>query len=512
MERVLLVQPESPVREVIGRTLTRAGYVLAIVQTRVEALEQLDSGSFDLLLVDMELPDGDGESLLEAAQALPAERRPAPVVVSARSDVEHRARCLTAGAEDFLAHPIDVEDLLARVGTVLQIRALKSERRLQTGELTAQRARLFDIVEAAKREWERTVDALPDAIAVVDAGGCLVRGNLAFARLVDVPVGDLRGRGYGELLRTACRPMANGPDGRRYRLRPPTADPRVLEETRAGRPEEDGGGTIRALRDITDRLRYDEAVRQLAEADRLAAIGRLAAGIAHQLNNPLAYATSNVADLGLCVDGVVELVAEKGPEAAAEARQELGEMLGDALEGLRRMRDIVAQMAPFSVIDTEEPRLADVNQEVTRAIGRLQGSENGGFEPDFVPGGTPRVTVYPRHFSDALVHVMRNALQATEGRPGAVHIRTCLEADQVVVEVSDDGPGIPDDQRLQVFEPLFTTREVGQGAGLGLSVARSILRRHGGGLEVGDSAWGGARFRLTVPAREGETVVGNDAA
>jgi len=505
MESILLVEP--PRSDRTAGWLNEAGYDVTRATSLEAALGLLSAEAYDLVLLGERLQEADTFALLEAVRHLPKDERPGPVVASRRADVDHRARCLDAGAEDYLAQPFERQDV-ARVGTVLRLRALRSERRLHTGEVTSQRARLFELVEAAKREWERTVDALADAIAVIDGSGCVVRANRAFAELVAVPVEELRGQVFEELVASACRELEGVAAARRFCRDLPDGDLRVIEETVAIRHPEEGGGSIRTLRDVTDRLQYEEACRQLAEADRLASIGRLAAGLAHQINNPLAYVISNVAELDGSIDDVFRALSAGDEREASSAQREVGAMLADVHEGLSRIRTIVAQMAPFSAMEYERAEVIDVNGSVTEAIDRMLHEHPIAAEPQFQAGPTPAVAAYPRQLAEAILHVLRNAVLATGDQAEAVRVRTYSHAGRVFIEVSDDGPGIPVSERVRVFEPFFTTWGDTQSAGLGLSVARTVLRRHGGTIDVDESPSGGARVRLALPVSPGAVVLG----
>lgn len=224
--------------------------------------------------------------------------------------------------------------------------------------------------------------------------------------------------------------------------------------------------------------------RRLQHAEKLAAIGQLSAGVAHELGTPLSV-----------IDGKAQRALRNDALPAA---------VTDTLQSIRgevdRMEHIVRQLLDFGRRHTLERRTVPADRIVQMAVGGLQ--ESGAqAEVDLEVDGrdpAPVLDVDPTLMERALANLLRNAVEATPG--GRVRVAWFVEDDAVGFTVDDDGPGVEDDIQSRVFEPFFTTKSVGQGTGLGLAVVHGVVEEHGGSVEVGDSTLGGARFRIVLPA------------
>ena len=224
----------------------------------------------------------------------------------------------------------------------------------------------------------------------------------------------------------------------------------------------------------------DETHARLAREEKVAAIGRLSAGIAHELNTPLACVRSNLGRLleWLPLDG------------------ESSEIVRESLEMADRAAGIVRDLRGFSHVDDVGLVEVDLNEEVDRILMRLEVPTGVLIEKNY--GVLERVQVDGRRLTVALLHLFENARDAV-ATGGRIEITTAMEDGQAVVFVSDDGPGIPPEIMRHVFDPFFTTKEVGKGTGLGLTVAQNIARAHGGDLTLECREGRGTVARLAIP-------------
>lgn len=264
-----------------------------------------------------------------------------------------------------------------------------------------------------------------------------------------------------------------------------------VEVTGSAHTDEDGTIVIEALvRDVHHRRRLDDQSRdlhqQLVQADKMAALGQAISGVAHELNNPLATILS-----------WAERLSERDLDPTA--RRGVDVVLGEAERAARIVRNLLT----FARKRQSTRSLVDVN-EVVRETLALRGPDLDAHEIAF---RTELAADLPGVFGDAyqiqqvLLNLVINAEQAmrsAHGR-GALVVRTDSSGDSVGIEVEDDGPGIPAEARARIFDPFFTTKPVGEGTGLGLSVAYAILQEHGGRISVDASPLGGARFRVELP-------------
>jgi len=227
---------------------------------------------------------------------------------------------------------------------------------------------------------------------------------------------------------------------------------------------------------------------RLKQAEKLAAIGRLAAGVAHELGAPLSI-----------IHGKAQR-ALRNVDIPAPFRTTLEQIRPE----LRRMEHIVHQLLEFGRRDSSRKhriavdRLAQTSAELVKEESHDAGVvvEMGGTVP------APHVMVDPVRLEQALVNLLRNAIQATKGK-GCVSLAWSATDRTAEFIVEDNGPGVTEDIRSRIFEPFFTTKPKGQGTGLGLAVVHAVAEEHGGQIEIGRSRLGGARFRLVLPVSEG---------
>ncbi|HEX5751807.1 MAG TPA: ATP-binding protein [Archangium sp.] len=274
-----------------------------------------------------------------------------------------------------------------------------------------------------------------------------------------------------------------------------------------------GGQTYRRMRDaekvaqqerlaVLEQLAESErrrvhAERERAEVERLVLVGQLAAGVAHEVNNPLAFVKSNLGFLER------ELRNEGGPGDLAELR----DVLTETQQGVLRIQQIVMDLRRFSREGGEgdEGLAEDAMDEAKRlAMVRLRGL--GAVSLDVGPG-LPPVRLGQRQLVQVLLNLLLNAADAVEdavpARRAAIVVRARPVAGEVWLEVEDNGPGIPQEVLARLFEPFFTTKPPGKGTGLGLALCREYVSRAGGSLHAENRPQGGARFVLRVPvARE----------
>jgi two-component system, NtrC family, sensor kinase len=267
-----------------------------------------------------------------------------------------------------------------------------------------------------------------------------------------------------------------------------------------------------------------EAQAALVQTEKLASLGQLAAGLAHEINNPVAYVSNNLAVLQRDVLAALGLLdryragraalASVEPALAAEAarleeeidlafvQENLPRLFTRTLDGLQRVRDIVRNLRDFARLDEAEFKEADLNAALrsTAEILRHELKERQvRLETDF--GDVPPVLCHPGKVNQVFLNVLMNAVQAC-GPGGAVTVRTRpVPGGGVEVEVADNGSGIKPEHLPHIFEPFFTTKPVGQGTGLGLSVSYGIVRDHGGTIAAESTLGRGTVFRIRLPRR-----------
>lgn len=266
----------------------------------------------------------------------------------------------------------------------------------------------------------------------------------------------------------------------------------------------------------TQRLneRLESAQVQLVQAEKLSSIGQLAAGVAHEMNSPLAFVSSNFGALEGYVGQLLGLLdvtlanidpaAHDHVDAAirdadlAGLREDLPALFDESRDGLMRVQRIVRDLKDFSRVGEHDWAYCDLHAgiESTLNILRNEIKHKATVVRDF--GQLPEVWCAPSQINQVLMNLIVNAVHAID-QGGHIILRTRLCDAAVHVEVADDGPGIAPEHLKRIFEPFFTTKPVGLGTGLGLSIAADIMRKHGGRLEVDSRPGRGSTFRIILP-------------
>jgi len=275
--------------------------------------------------------------------------------------------------------------------------------------------------------------------------------------------------------------------------------------------------------------KLEEAHNQLLQSEKLASIGQLAAGVAHEINNPIGFVNSNLGTLAEYVDSLLAVLAAYeiecprcvSPEvqqridavrAAAEIdylRKDIGLLLAESREGLARVKRIVQDLKDFSRVDAGDWEWADLHRGLDSTLNVVNNEIK--YKADLVKeyGRLPQVECLASQLNQVFMNLVVNAAHAIAER-GTITIRTgTLDDAWVWIEIADTGSGISPENMKRIFDPFFTTKSVGQGTGLGLSLSYGIVRKHGGRLEVASEPGVGTTFKVILPVRAARELTGN---
>jgi signal transduction histidine kinase len=273
---------------------------------------------------------------------------------------------------------------------------------------------------------------------------------------------------------------------------------------------------------ITEHQKSEEALKvmhtQIIQQEKLASIGNLAAGVAHEINNPMGFITSNLSSLGKYADRLDEYIAAllqslyscpTHPDSSDldSLRQKLKvdyiisdvrELVNESLDGAHRVQRIVQDLKNFSRIDQADRCSTNLNDalETTINIAWNELKYIATLERDF--SSLPDIICYPQQLNQVFLNLLINAAQAIETK-GNITVRTWADEINVFVSISDTGKGMSEEVKLHIFEPFFTTKEAGKGTGLGLSISADIVRKHGGDISVESEIGIGTTFTVRLP-------------
>ncbi len=363
-------------------------------------------------------------------------------------------------------------------------------------------------LDRLRTRWDRALlgERFQDVVEYPDADGAITHLELAFSPIRDDGGGLI---GAGQVIRDVTdRVEAH------EALRRNAAELAAVAASRAT--------AYSALQDAYEELKRAES--RLVQAEKLSALGQLIAGVAHEINNPLAFVGNDLAILQRDVVGLVRLIrlyreatpdlARTHPEIAAEieeladrmdldyALEHLGGLTDRARDGLGRIRRIVRDLRDFARMDEGEMDEADLNAALVSTVNIVAGlgrERDVAVETDLAP--LPPVTCSPGKINQVVLNLLINAIDASP-RGATVSLRTRPDGvDGVTIEVADVGVGIDESARGRIFDPFFTTKPVGQGTGLGLSISYGIVQDHGGWIDVESAPGEGSTFTVHLPLR-----------
>jgi two-component system NtrC family sensor kinase len=268
---------------------------------------------------------------------------------------------------------------------------------------------------------------------------------------------------------------------------------------------------------------------RVVQSEKLASLGLLSAGVAHEINNPLAYVATNLAVLDRDVRFLLDLLAiyQTADDSLASTHPELirhakrladefdlshvkgtmGKTLQSTRQGIKRVAEIVQNLRGFARLDRAEVDQADVHEAIQAAVEMLKGRmDRRKIAIEERSSELPPVAGSPAQLNQVFMNLLVNAMQAIESTnrgDGRISITTECRSGEIVVEVADNGCGIPEEILPHIFDPFFTTKSTGDGTGLGLSITHSLVQDHGGRLDVESALGHGTRFRVFLPVARG---------
>ena len=269
-----------------------------------------------------------------------------------------------------------------------------------------------------------------------------------------------------------------------------------------------------------------EAQSHLLQSEKMASIGQLAAGVAHEINNPIGYVYSNLGTLEKYVQDLFRMLdkyeqseavisdaeVKAGLQAARKSldiaflKEDLGSLMSESRDGITRVKNIVQNLKDFSHVDAaDEWQFADLHAGINSTLNIVNNEIKYKAEVVMQLGDIPNVECLPSQLNQVFMNLLVNASHAIEER-GLITVRSGTQGDSVWVEVEDTGKGISPENIKKIFDPFFTTKPIGKGTGLGLSLSYGIIQKHHGNIDVTSSIGKGTTFRVTLPVKRAADV------
>jgi PAS domain S-box-containing protein len=508
--RLLMIEDSEDDAALLMRELRRAGYEL--MTKRVDTAGDLDealNSSWDLILCDYRMPNLDAPTALSVVSARQVQTP--CIIVSGTVGEERAVNALRLGAKDFV-----LKSNLSRLVSAV-------ERELRDSEVRIKHALAEQTLRATEASFRAAFELIPDGILVCRDGRVIHANGPAAKMLAAVSQDELQHSSFVELFLAADQPAVS--ERLRETLDSTTPVPfgeltmvrldgrPIAVETTATSVHFDGqSAVLGVLRDVSARR---ELIARTMQVDRMLAVGTLAAGVGHEINNPLAYVMANVAyatdEISRAQQQLEKLsVREPTTGTVAAALSEVVGILAEVDEGTRRIRDIARDLSTFARND-EELRLIDLRAVADSALRMATPEIRQRARVVRHYDEIPQVRASVSRLSQVLLNLVVNAAHAIpkgahDTNEIGVNIRS--EGGNVVVEIVDTGSGIAPEHRDRLFTPFFTTKPVGQGTGLGLAISRRIVRSLGGDIQLESAQGRGTTARVVLPAAREPTPDG----
>ena len=566
--KILIVEDDYISRSLLKKMLTEMGHEVLEAHNGRQGWDLLQKHQCRFTITDWMMPELDGVELCNRVRASSAGGYVYIIMLTARDQKKDLVHVLNSGADDYIPKPFDPGELRARVATGLRVLSLEERHKTLQSTLIESRNKLRIVF-----------DALQELVVAVDPQLRIVSANRAFVSAVHVSLDKVVGQDCLALAEKAdslspclpelapvlkaalaegrsCNTLIEGrdPSGRSscYQaaclpirdehgqvdqavvvLKDVTEDHRKTEEIQAlnqrlletaSQVEAKNSKLKNALK------RLEETQTQMVQSEKMASIGQLAAGVAHEINNPTGFVSSNLKTLGDYQRDVIALlqhyrgilqalhdgrdtmalppdITDRIKAAAALEKeidldylmQDMGELIEDCREGTERIKKIVLDLKDFAHPGEDTIQTTDINKGLASTLNVVNNEIKYKATVHQEFGDIALVRGYPQQLNQVFMNVLVNAAQAIE-KKGEIHIRTRNVDDQVEITIRDTGCGIAEENLSRIFDPFFTTKEVGKGTGLGMNIAYNIIQKHRGHIAVQSKVGQGTTFTIRLPA------------
>ncbi len=291
------------------------------------------------------------------------------------------------------------------------------------------------------------------------------------------------------------------------------------------------------LRKTLEKLKQTQV--KMLQSEKMASIGHLAAGVAHEINNPTGFVSSNLTTLGKYSEDISHVIKEyrsfanslknsgQGSEQSLSKRineiesleltidlnyilNDIEDLISESKEGVERIKKIVGDLKDFAHPGKIDPDYSDINNNIDSTINVIWNEIKYKATVSKEYSKIPKILCYPQKLNQVFMNILINAAQAIEGN-GEIKITTKANDNNIIIIIGDTGCGIPKENLLKIFDPFYTTKEVGQGTGLGLNIAYNIIKEHNGSISVDSKLGKGTKFIITLPLKGIEDRSENNA-
>lgn len=539
MKRVLIVDDERSIRKLLSQYLVNAGYTCWVAQNVQEAKNVLNNMPIDMVLTDINMP---GESGIDLARYVKIEFPDLPVVIVSIIDNPIAAKeVLELDVYGYIVKPFTRNLVLITVDNAFRRGSLELQSKSYQQELESKVRQQTSRIQASEEKYCQIVDNIGIGVAVLTAQMEIIQMNpqmRSWFSHVEPNKGIICYQSFQNPPRDSpcedCPVVKTFAEGKSFdatiRLEGEQKD-RYFRDHSSPIYDENGDitATILLVEEVTEQLTLEQELRQ---AQKLEAIGQLAAGIAHEINTPIQYVGDNTEflqesfeDVNQAFSAYEELLQAAKAQTVTAAmldrvdkhigkadisylKEEIPRAIEQSLEGVKRITGIVHAMRDFSHPGSNQKTKVNLNHAIenTVIVSRNEWKYVAEMELD-LETSLPEVPCLPGEINQVLLNIVVNAAHAitemmAHNRPtnGKISISTHKMTDSVAIHISDTGAGIPGAVQHRIFDPFFTTKDVGKGTGQGLAIAHSVITdKHGGSLRFETKEKEGTTFIIELP-------------
>ncbi|BBO67113.1 hypothetical protein DSCA_10430 [Desulfosarcina alkanivorans] len=563
--KIMIVEDDPVSMALLKKVLTKMEKSVLTAATGAQAWDLFEKERPRIVVSDWMMPELTGLELCRRIREFPGDTYTYVIIMTAKDRKADILETFAAGADDYVAKPYDIREFQARLNTGKRVIQLEDTHKTLQETLISSRNKIRIVFDALPEEI-LTVDRELNVVSLNKSALDAIKGNfddhvaLSCCKLSEKGNSDFYNRQLaslvGSCLETGSRQF--------YLDRFSTEDGKEIIKERIALPVKEEDGQVRQItfvsRDITEAHQHNEEIKklnqkltkisremlkknhslenalerlehtqaQMLQSEKMASIGQLAAGVAHEINNPTGFVSSNLKTLGdyqgdmnrLIGDyqqlksALKELPCGQLPEPVVNLirqvetveeevdidfiQEDVGELIGDCQEGTDRIKKIVDDLKHFAHPGEDRMTETDINAGIESTLNVVNNELK--YKATIVKelGDLPFVHAYPQQLNQVFMNILVNAAQAIE-KSGEIKIATAPVDDRVEIRISDTGCGISKAVLNKIFDPFFTTKDVGKGTGLGMNIAYNIIMKHHGDIRVESEVGKGTTFIVQLP-------------
>ena len=556
--KILIADDDPAFLDMLETTLKNLGYQVIAVENGKKAWDICQAEEIHFVISDWEMPDLDGLTLCKRLRRISSGRYCYIVLITGKIENDDLKQAFEAGVDDFIAKPFNREELAVRIKTGERIINLEKEHINLTNILTESRNKLKAVFDSLTAEFV----ILDDHFIVTSVNKTFITNHsMEFKDTIGASAFDLDINLFNDEARLAIESVFRKGEPKFFLERTKGLDPKEVVKDIHCLPIRDEAGNVTqvafAALDITEELKQAEAIKilneelnlamaqvrtknqlledalskikenqaQILQSEKMASIGQLAAGVAHEINNPTGFVSSNIKTLdGYTVDllGLIYRykqlsisIKEEDSCFAAVSKQlkeikefeeeididylqnDISELISESREGMERIKKIVMDLKDFAHPEDEQ-NYANINDciESTLNIVHNEIKYKATLEKHY--GEIPPLLCYPRQLNQVFLNLLVNAAQSISDQ-GNIYIETQQNENKIRIIIRDTGSGISPENMSKIFNPFFTTKPVGKGTGLGLNLVYNIISKHDGTIQVDSDVGVGTTFTIDLP-------------